>query len=266
MHSLGVVAARGIEVAPLAGEVLMVLEVGHSLVEAPTFKAVADGNEFFVLLLDFSDNGMPVSFELGTSLVVALVALHFGRGGEVQRMDCCSQCEEWSPCWLEELLAPVGHGVEVALWVIYGEVEGDYIFCFICIFPCPHNDFSAPQHLDPLGHHTPSLLRGDEGVNAPVVELIVVWHVNVTCLSVELSYFFVAWVESSCQVVDTVVSFCELLGGNGDALFDCGGEAEGHCLSDFTELSLAEVHDGLCWSERQRGVVDAVRDIKCYKF
>jgi len=47
-------------------------------------------------------------------------------------------------------------------------------------------------------------------------------------------------------VVDTVVSFCELLGGNGDALFDCGGEAEGHCLSDFTELSLAEVHDGLC--------------------
>ena len=97
-HSLGVVAARGIEVAPLAGEVLMVLEVGHSLVEAPTFKAVADGNEFFVLLLDFSDNGMPVSFELGTSLVVALVALHFGRGGEVQRMDCCSQCEEWSPC------------------------------------------------------------------------------------------------------------------------------------------------------------------------
>jgi hypothetical protein len=44
-----------------------------------------------------------------------LVALHLGRGSEVEAADRCSQSEEWGPCGLEELLAPVEHGVEFSL-------------------------------------------------------------------------------------------------------------------------------------------------------
>jgi hypothetical protein len=90
------------------------LEVGDSLVEAPSFQAVADGGEFFVLALDFCDDGAPVCFELGASLVVSLIPLDFCGGCEVEVADRHSHSEEGGPCGLEEFLAPVGHGVDVS--------------------------------------------------------------------------------------------------------------------------------------------------------
>jgi len=94
-------------------EVAPMLEVGDALVEAPSFQAVADGGEFFVFALDLCDDGAPICFELRTSLVVSLVSLDLCGGREVEAADRRSHSEEGGPCRLEELLAPVGHGVDV---------------------------------------------------------------------------------------------------------------------------------------------------------
>ena len=89
-----VVAAWGVERGTLPDEVLMVLEVAHLLVEPPSFQAVVDAGELFVLSFDLRDDGSSVGFELGLSLMVAVVAFDFGRGGEVQRTDHHSQGKE----------------------------------------------------------------------------------------------------------------------------------------------------------------------------
>ena len=90
------------------------LEVGDLLVEAPSFQAVVDGGEFFVLALDLCDDGTPVCFELSASLVVSLIPLDFCGGCEVDVADCRSHGKEGGPCGLEEFLTPVGHGVDVS--------------------------------------------------------------------------------------------------------------------------------------------------------
>jgi len=111
---LGVVAARGMEgVLLVVREVTSVLEVGDLLMEAPSFQAVADGGEFLVFALDLCDDGVPVCFELGASLMVPLIPLDFCGGCEVEVVDRCSHSEEGGPHGLEEFLAPVGHGVDV---------------------------------------------------------------------------------------------------------------------------------------------------------
>jgi len=116
MGALGVVAARGVvRVRPVVREVVSVLEVGDPFVEAPSFEAVADGDEFLVFMLDFCDDGAPVRFELGASLVVSLIPLDLCRGCEVEVTDRRSHGKEGGPCGLEEFFAPVGHGVDVSL-------------------------------------------------------------------------------------------------------------------------------------------------------
>jgi hypothetical protein len=78
----------------LSDEVAAVLEVAHPLVESPALQTVADAGELFVLSLDFHDDGASVGFELGSLLMVAVIVFDFSGGGEVQRMDRCSQGEE----------------------------------------------------------------------------------------------------------------------------------------------------------------------------
>jgi hypothetical protein len=78
----------------LLDKVPSILEVAHSLVELPSFQVVADAGEFLVLPLNFTDNGMLVGFELGSLLVMAVVALDFSGGSKVQRADHRSQGEK----------------------------------------------------------------------------------------------------------------------------------------------------------------------------
>jgi hypothetical protein len=116
MSPLGVIVVGGMErVVSLMLEVTSMLEVGDTFMKSPSFQAMVNGCKLLVFSVDFSNNGVPVCFKLGALLVVALVALHFGRGHEVEGTDRHSQSKEWSPCGLEELLAPVGHGVELSL-------------------------------------------------------------------------------------------------------------------------------------------------------
>ena len=89
-----VVVARGVERGTLPNEVSAILEVAHPLVEPPSLQAVADAGEFFIFSFDFRDDGASVGFELGSSLMVVVVAFNFGGGGEVQHVDCCSQGKE----------------------------------------------------------------------------------------------------------------------------------------------------------------------------
>ena len=113
---LGVVVARGMEgVVSVMCEVASMLKVGDPLVETPPFQAVANGCELLIFTLDFSDDGTPICLELGTSLVVPLISFDLCRGREVEVTDHRSQGKEGGPCRLEELLAPVGHGVDVSL-------------------------------------------------------------------------------------------------------------------------------------------------------
>ena len=86
--------AWGVEWGALPDEVTAVLAVAHPLVESPALQMVMDAGELFVLSFNFRDDGSLVSFKLGPSLVVAVVAFDFGRGGEVQCVDRCSQSEE----------------------------------------------------------------------------------------------------------------------------------------------------------------------------
>ena len=78
----------------LFDEVSTILEVAHSLVEPPSLQAVADAGELFVFSFDFGDDGASIGFELGSSLVMAVVAFDFSGGGEVHRTDCRSQGEK----------------------------------------------------------------------------------------------------------------------------------------------------------------------------
>jgi hypothetical protein len=80
---LRVVAAQGVEWGVLSDEIAAVLEVAHPLVESPALQIVADAGEFFVFSFNFCNDGASVSFELGLSFVVAVVAFDFGGGGEV---------------------------------------------------------------------------------------------------------------------------------------------------------------------------------------
>jgi hypothetical protein len=89
-----VVTAWGMEWGALPDEVAVVLEVAHPLVESPSFQVVADAGELFILPFDLCDDGASVSFELGSSLMMAVVAFDFGGGSEVQRADCRSQGKE----------------------------------------------------------------------------------------------------------------------------------------------------------------------------
>jgi hypothetical protein len=89
-----VVAAWSVEWGVLSNEVLTILEVAHSLVEPPSFQAVADAGELFIFSFDLSNDGVSISFELGSSLVMAVVSFNFGGGGEVQRADRRSQGEK----------------------------------------------------------------------------------------------------------------------------------------------------------------------------
>jgi hypothetical protein len=91
---LRVVAAWGVEWGALSDEISAVLEVAHLLMEPPALQMVADAGEFFIFSFDFCDDGASVGFELGSSLVVAVVAFNFGGGGEVQHVDRCSQGKE----------------------------------------------------------------------------------------------------------------------------------------------------------------------------
>jgi hypothetical protein len=89
-----VVMVWGMEWGALSDEVSVILEVAHSLMELPSLQVVADARKFFVLSFDLADDGTSVGFELGPMLMVAVVALDFSRGGEVQCVDCHSQGEK----------------------------------------------------------------------------------------------------------------------------------------------------------------------------
>jgi hypothetical protein len=93
---LRVVAARGMEWGAFPDEIAVVLEVAHLLVELPPFQAVADAGELFIFSFDLRDDGASVGLELGSLLVMAVVAFDFSRGGEVQRVDRRSQGKEGS--------------------------------------------------------------------------------------------------------------------------------------------------------------------------
>jgi hypothetical protein len=71
----------------LSDEVLMILKVAHSLVEPPSFQVVVNADKLFILPFDLTDDGTSISFELGSSLVMAVVSLDFSGGDEVQHTD-----------------------------------------------------------------------------------------------------------------------------------------------------------------------------------
>jgi len=86
--------AQGVEWGALLDEVPPVLEMAHLLMEVPSFQAVADASELLVLSLDFGNDGILISFELGVSFMVVVVVLGLSGGGEVHCTDCDSQGEE----------------------------------------------------------------------------------------------------------------------------------------------------------------------------
>jgi hypothetical protein len=94
MCLLRVVAVWGMEWGALSDEIPAVLEVAHLLMELPSLQVVADAGELFILSFDLCNDGTSVSFELGLSLMVVVVAFDFGGGGKVQHMDRHSQGKE----------------------------------------------------------------------------------------------------------------------------------------------------------------------------
>jgi hypothetical protein len=93
-HPSRVVAVWCVEWGALPDEVSTILEVAHPLVEPPSFQVVVDAGEFFVFSFDFGDDGASIGLELGSSLVMAVVAFNFSGGGEVQHTDRRSQGEK----------------------------------------------------------------------------------------------------------------------------------------------------------------------------
>jgi hypothetical protein len=88
----------------------------------------------------------------------------------------------------------------------------------------------------------------------PLIELVVMGHVDIPGAHPEASYFSVLGFECCRQVVDVVSGFGELLGGNGGPPFDGGGETEGHCVSNLAEFFFAELDEHLGRAGRERGV------------
>ena len=82
------------------------------------------------------------------------------------------------------------------------------------------------------------------GIDVPIVELKVVWHVGVPCSGSQVANFFVTGLKCFCEVVDVGVGSGELLGSDGGASLHCGGEAICHCGCDFTEFISAETDEG----------------------
>jgi hypothetical protein len=76
-----------VEWGALPDEIAAVLEVAHPLVELPPFQAVANAGELFVFPLNFRNDGVSVGLELGSLLMMAVVAFDLSRGGEVQHTD-----------------------------------------------------------------------------------------------------------------------------------------------------------------------------------
>jgi hypothetical protein len=93
-HPSRVVAAQSVERGTLPDEVSTVLEVAHPLVEPPSLQAVVDAGEFFIFSFDLGNDGASIGLELGSLLVMAVVAFNFSGGSEVQRVDRHSQGEK----------------------------------------------------------------------------------------------------------------------------------------------------------------------------
>jgi hypothetical protein len=94
MRPLRVVAVWSVEWGTLPDEVPSILEVGHLLMELPSFQAMADASELLIFSFDLSNDGTSIGFELGSSFVMAMVVFDFRGGGEVHCMDRHSQGEE----------------------------------------------------------------------------------------------------------------------------------------------------------------------------
>jgi hypothetical protein len=123
-------------------------------------------------------------------------------------------------------------------------MKWDHVFWLVGILPCPCNDFTTPEDLNPFCQHIPPLLRGDLGVDASVVELEVVRHVGVPHSGSQVADFLVAGLECPHEVVDACAGSGELLGGDGGASLPCGCESVGHCSCDFAEFIPAEADEG----------------------
>jgi hypothetical protein len=123
-------------------------------------------------------------------------------------------------------------------------MEWDHVFWFVGVLPRLRDDFTTPQDLNPLCQDVPPLLRGDLGINAPVVELEVVRHVGVPCSGSQAVDFFVAGLECPHEMINAGAGSGELLGGNGGASFHRGGESIGHCACNFAEFVPAEMDEG----------------------
>jgi hypothetical protein len=89
------------------------------------------------------------------------------------------------------------------------------------------------------------LLRRDRGVNPPLVELVVVGHVDVACVCPQVSYLAVPCFEYHCQAVDTLSGSGELLGSNVCPPFNGVGKTEGHGSHDLAKFVFAEMNEGL---------------------
>jgi len=75
---------------------------------------VANAGELFVLSFDLANDSASIGFKLGSSFMMVVVALNFSGGGEVQRVDHHSQGEKGGSIGLQELFAPVWHGVNIS--------------------------------------------------------------------------------------------------------------------------------------------------------
>jgi hypothetical protein len=82
------------------------------------------------------------------------------------------------------------------------------------------------------------------GIDVPVVELKVVWHVGIPCLGSQVVDFFVMGLKCSCEMVDAGVGSGELLGGDGGVSLHCGGEPVSHCVCNFAEFVSTEADEG----------------------
>ena len=98
------------------------------------------------------------------------------------------------------------------------------------------------------------MLRGDWCVDASLVELVVVGHVDVPRACPEASYFAVSGLKSRRQAVDVVSGFSDLLSGDVGPSFDGGSEAKGHGAGDFAELFFAEADECLSRARGEGGV------------
>jgi hypothetical protein len=76
------------------------------------------------------------------------------------------------------------------------------------------------------------------GIDAPVVELEVVWHNGVPHSGSQVADFFVAGLKCPCKVVDTG------MGSDGGASLHHGSKSIGHGSCNFAEFIPAEADEG----------------------